>query len=96
MDYPLEQDEIRVLVSRTGVEERQATAIVKVANEIRKQNKDQDLSNGISVRHTLQAANLIADGFDVSKAILQTIMPLFEDGIGVSERSKVMSIVSAF
>ena len=96
LDYPQEQDEIRVLKSRTGVDERQATAIVKVANEIRKQNKDQDLSNGISVRHTLQAANLIADGFDVSKAILQTIMPLFEDGIGVSERSKVMSIVSAF
>jgi MoxR-like ATPase len=96
MDYPQEEDEIRVIVSRTGVQERQATAVVKVANEIRKQYKSQDLSSAISVRHTLQAANLIADGFDVSKALMQTVMPLFEDSIGVSERSKVLSIVSAF
>lgn len=96
LDYPQVEDEIRIIMSRTGVEERQATAVVKVANEIRKQNKDQDLSSAISVRHTIQAANLIADGFDVSKALLQTIMPLFEDSIGVSERSKVLSIVSAF
>jgi hypothetical protein len=27
---------------------------------------------------------------------MQTVMPLFEDSIGVSERSKVLSIVSAF
>jgi MoxR-like ATPase len=96
LDYPQEEDEIRIIVSRTGVDQRQATAIVKVAHEIRKQYKSQDLSNAISVRHTIQAANLIADGFDVSKALTQTVMPLFEDAIGVSERSKVLSIISAF
>jgi nitric oxide reductase NorQ protein len=96
LDYPREAEEIRVLMLRTGVAEKQAKAIVKVANEIRKQSKEQELSNAISVRHTLQAASLIADGFETDKSLLAVIMPLFEDGIGVSERSKVLSIVSAF
>jgi len=94
--YPTEKDEINVLKLRTGVDEKAATAIVRVSNEIRKQYKEQELSTPVSVRHTIQAASLIADGFDVDKALLATIMPLFEDGIGVSERSKVLSIVSAF
>ncbi|NBP67784.1 MAG: hypothetical protein EBR30_02565 [Cytophagia bacterium] len=96
LGYPREVDEINVLKLRTGVDEKSATAIVRVSNEIRKQYKEQELSTPVSVRHTLQAASLIFDGFDVDKALLATIMPLFEDSIGVSERSKVLSIVSAF
>lgn len=96
LGYPQEKDEVNVLKLRTGVDEKAATAIVRVSNEIRKQYKEQELSTPVSVRHTLQAASLIADGFEVDKALLATIMPLFEDGIGVSERSKVLSIVSAF
>ena len=96
LGYPTEKDEVNVLKLRTGIDEKFATAIVRVSNEIRKQYKEQELSTPVSVRHTLQAASLIADGFDVDKALLATIMPLFEDGIGVSERSKVLSIVSAF
>ena len=96
LDYPQEKEEINVLMLRTGVEEKAATAIVRVSNEIRKQYKEQELTSAVSVRHTLQAASLIADGFDTDKALLATIMPLFEDGIGVSEKSKVLSIVSAF
>lgn len=96
LDYPNQEDEINILMLRTGVEEKAATAIVRVSNEVRKQYKEQELSSAISVRHTLQAASLVCDGFDVEKALLSTIMPLFEDGIGVSERSKVLSIVSAF
>jgi energy-coupling factor transporter ATP-binding protein EcfA2 len=96
LDYPKLEDEVKILMLRTGVDEKVATAIVKVSNEIRKQYKEQELSSAISVRHTLQAASLVSDGFEIDKALLSTIMPLFEDGIGVSERSKVLSIVSAF
>lgn len=96
LGYPTEKDEINILKIRTGVEEHAATAIVKVSNEIRKQHKEQELSTPVSVRHTLQAASLVVDGFEVDKSLLCTIMPLFEDGIGVSERSKVLSIISAF
>ena len=96
LDYPIEKEEVRVLVNRTGVDEKSAKAIVKVGNQIRRQFKEQELSNAISVRHTLQAANLVKDGFALEKALSSTIMPLFEDGIGASERSKVKSIIAAF
>jgi MoxR-like ATPase len=96
LDYPQEKDEVRVLMLRTGIDEKSATGIVRVSNEIRKQYKEQELSNAVSVRHTLQAAGLIADGFEADKALRHTILPLFEDGIGVTERSKVLSIMAAF
>jgi MoxR-like ATPase len=96
LGYPNEETEKKILQLRTGVDEKSATAIVRVSQEIREQFKDQDLTSTVSVRHTLQAAGLIADGFDTQQALISTILPLFEDGIGVSERSKVLSILSAF
>jgi len=96
LSYPNEEDEINILMIRTGVEEKAAQAIVKVSNEIRKQYKEQELSTPVSVRHTLQTARLVVDGFDLSNAIQSVIMPLFEDSIGTSERSKVLSIIAAF
>jgi MoxR-like ATPase len=98
LSYPKEKDEINVLMLRTGVDEKAATAIVKVSNEIRKQYKEQELSTPVSVRHTLQTASLVVDGFDLNTSLNSVIMPLFEDSnIGSnSERSKVMSIIAAF
>lgn len=96
LGYPQEADEVNILMIRTGVDEKSAEAIVKVSNEIRKQYKDQELSTPVSVRHTLQTAGLIVDGFELTSAIQSVIMPLFEDGIGTSERSKVLSIIAAF
>jgi len=96
LDYLPEDDEVRVLVNRTKVDEDKARSVVRVANKIREQHKSQELSNAISIRHCLQVSSLIYDGFDLNKAMTSTIMPLFQDGIGVSERSKVLSIISAY
>ena len=96
LTYPSEKNEIKVLVKRTGVDKKEAAAIVKVSNKIRQQYREQELSSAVSVRHTIQAASLVADGFDTDKAIIAAMIPLFEDGIGTSERSKVLSIITAF
>ena len=98
LSYPNEKDEINILKIRTGVDEKDATAIVKVSNEIRKQFKEQELSTPVSVRHTLQTAGLVVDGFERTNALQKTIMPLFDDSaIGaVSERAKVLSIIAAY
>ena len=95
LDYPSETAETKVLVHRTGVNEKTAKAIVKVSKTIRQQYKEQELSNVISVRHTLQVASLIKDGFDTVGALEKVIMPLFDDAIGMSERTKVKSIIAA-
>jgi nitric oxide reductase NorQ protein len=96
VSYPKEQDEIKILMLRTGVEEKDARAIVKVANKVREQYKEQELSSSISVRHTLQTASLIVDGFELTNAMQAVVMPLFEDSIGNSQRAKVKSIIAAF
>ena len=96
LGYPSEKDEIKILVLRTGVEQLAAKAIVKVANQVRKQYNEQELSTTISVRHTLQTASLVVDGFDLTNAMQAVVMPLFEDGIGNSERAKIKSIIAAF
>ena len=95
LDYPSETAETKVLVLRTGIKEKTAKAIVKVSKTIRQQYKEQELSNVISVRHTLQVASLIKDGFDTVGALEKVIMPLFDDAIGMSERTKVKSIIAA-
>lgn len=95
LSYPSEMSETNILMVRTGVSEKIAKAIVKVSKTIRDQFKEQELSNVVSVRHTLLAANLIKDGFDTVGALMKVIMPLFDDASGVSERTKVKSIIAA-
>lgn len=94
--YPAEKDEVKILMIRTGIEQTPAKAIVKVANQVRKQYKEQELSTTISMRHTLQTASLVVDGFDLTNAMQAVVMPLFDDGIGASERAKVKSIIAAY
>lgn len=97
MDYPKEDAEARVLVLRTGIDKRLAANIVKCCANIRKQYKDQDLSNSVSVRHSLQVAQLVVDGFKMDQAMMAVFLPLFEDSLSSnSERGKVKAIVSAF
>lgn len=95
LSYPNEKAETNILMIRTGVDEKTAKAIVKVSKTIRDQFKEQELSNVVSVRHTLLAASLIKDGFDTVGALMKVIMPLFDDATGVSERTKVKSIIAA-
>lgn len=95
LNYPSETAEANILVQRTGVPEIAAKAIAKVSQVIRDQFKEQELSNVISVRHTLQIANLIKDGFGTVDALEKVIMPLFDDASGMSERTKVKSIIAA-
>jgi cobaltochelatase CobS len=97
LDYPEEKHEIKILMKRVGVNQKQATSIVKVANSIRSQFTNNDLSNTMSVRHTLQAAGLVYDGFPMNTSLNNIIMPLFEKGIGAnSERNKILSIIAAY
>lgn len=97
LDYPTEEQEIKILKIKTGVNDKDAKSIVRISNKIREQYKSQELGNSVSVRHTLQAAGLVFDGFNCEEAVIATILPLFEDGIGsVSERSSVLAIISAY
>lgn len=96
LEYPSEKVEQKILQIRHGIPVEMAKAIVKVSGEIRKQYKKQEIGNTVSVRHTLQTASLIADGFDLNESLMYVMMPLFDDSIGGSERAKVKSIIAAY
>lgn len=95
LEYPKENVETRILMMRTGIAEKFAKSIVKVAGNIRQQFREQELGNTVSVRHTLETADLVADGFDLTTGLTKVIMPLFDDENGASERSKVKSIIGS-
>lgn len=97
MDYPKIEAETRVLTLRTGLDKKIATSIVRCCDSIRNSYKNSELSNTVSVRHSLQIASLIVDGFKPDQAMFAVLLPLFEDNLNAnSERSKIKSIVAAF
>jgi MoxR-like ATPase len=97
MDYPQEQQEINILKLKTKVDDKSASAIVKLANELRKQFAEQELSSAVSLRHTLQTASLVYDGFELGKSMETVIVPLYENSVGgISERAKVRTIMAAY
>lgn len=95
VSYPTEDRETRVLMLRTDVEEREARTIVNVATNLRRMYREQEISSAISVRHTLMIAELVSDGFKLTTAMTQVIMPLFEDGETGSERALVKTAMAA-
>jgi len=97
--YPSQETETKVLTKRTGLEKKIAEKIVKIANSIRKEAANDELSTSISVRHTIEIAELICDGWNPKDAATQVILPLFSSegsSSDTNERQKINSIVSAF
>ena len=69
LDYIPAEEEITVLRKRTGIGRVDAENIVKVANTFRARYQDGELMKGISIRETLETADMVADGFSVEEAI---------------------------
>lgn len=91
IDYPSIEIESQLLVLRTGVKKKAADTIAKVAATIRGLNKSGELSGGVSLRHTLDAAELNEGGFDLSAALEIAFLPSFRDG----EEERVLEVLSS-
>ena len=92
VSYMPETQEIDLLMNRTGVDKIFAEIIVKVGRQIRDMHKREDITNGVSVRHTLYAADLTAGGFAVAKAMEASFVPMFhlED-----EKKKIKDLLTS-
>lgn len=88
LDYPPASVEGKLLVKRTGVDKVSAAKIVTVANKTRAKHKNETISNNISIRQTLEIAEMVADGFNVENAIEYFLLPLFGE-----EFSEVRDII---
>ena len=90
LDYIPEDKEIQVLNNRTGVSYPDATKIVTLANKIRAKYKEGDVSKGISIRETLETAEMVMDGFEIIEAIQYTFCEKFSQNKDEYDYIKVM------
>lgn len=94
LGYLKPADEIRMLVLRTGIEQKYATTIVKLADWTRQEVKDQGLEVAISTRETIDTAEMVFDGFTLHEAIESVIFPMYDnDG---AEREKVRTQLAQY
>ena len=96
--FPLELDcmpcteEAKVLTKRCGIGAQDAANIVAVAETVRSLYSKQEISCSISTRETLQAGQLVSDGWTALEAMELTFLPLFEGTRTDGERSIVSKI----
>jgi len=91
MDYPPQEIEAEILRLKTSVGKRSSETIVKVAATIRELNRAGELSKGISLRHTLDAAELEAGGFELRTAMELAFVSAFQH----SEEERVLDVLSS-
>lgn len=96
--FPLEleympcTEEARVLTNRFKIGQSDAANIVAVAETVRSLYDKGDISCSISTRETIQAAQLVADGWSALEAMELVYLPLFEGTRSEGERSVVAKI----
>lgn len=96
MSHLSEDDEVRVLRQKTGVEEDMARRLVRVAGKVREQVRSDEstVMTHVSFRQLEAAAILIVNGMPPHQAAEFTILPMYSDEGGTeSERALVMQIV---
>lgn len=86
LDYMPKDREEEVLIKRCHIGRSAAQHIVAVANNIRSLYRKQELSCSLSTRETLMAAELVADGWNVLRAMELVFLPLFEGTRAEGER----------
>jgi nitric oxide reductase NorQ protein len=92
VDFMPEINEIQVLMKRTGIIHKDANIIVKVARQIRDLVNKDELNQGVSVRHSLYAADLAVAGFGLVKAMEKAFLPMYSVE---EEKKRVLDLLSA-
>jgi MoxR-like ATPase len=94
VSWPPADEEMKVLVKRTGIEDDQAKILVQVASQVRQKAGSGDLSKPVSTRSLIYAARLVAKGRSIIDAAEATFVKHYStEGLGSSERTKVQLIL---
>lgn len=95
MKYLPKEIEVKVLVARTKVDKGMANLICDYAQRIRDIYKRGELSIGISIRHTLEVASMVVDGFSLSTALEYVVLPVYEGTNTSGERAIIAALFSS-
>ena len=94
MNYLPASVEVEVLCKvNEGLQQSEATRIVKFANDVRNAYFSRRLSKTVSTRETLAAARMVADGFSVVEALEMAICEKFFSFDGSGENAAVKQIL---
>lgn len=94
-DLP-EDKEIAVLQKKCGIEEDSARVIVKTANSLRDNFTLGKISYKVSIRETLEVADLVFDGYDEKTALKAIFLPKFTGSLTEGEQSIVAQTIDSF
>lgn len=95
LGYLPENEETKVLETRTGIDNSTSKLIVKVANTIRTMNKKSEISTCVSVRETLMISSLVKDGWNLGDAMKSVYIPMFSGEEG-GERDKIIKVLASY
>lgn len=92
--FPPKDEEIRILMRRTGLDEARATILVNIATQARAKADNGDLSKYVSTRALLDCAYWVGGGMTIVDAADATFIKKFSgEGRAESERAAVSIIV---
>lgn len=94
-DLP-EDAETRVLSVKSNIDENSAKNIVKISASLRDNYKKGKLSYKISIRETLEVADLVADGYPIKEALKLVYIPKFSGTLEEGEQSIVSTTIDSF
>ena len=96
LGYIPENEEKKVLISRTGITSDKAELVVKIANNIRSMVNKNEISVSVSIRETLMIADLVHDGMPLGQALEQILLPMYEGSTSEGERSTVSKLIASY
>ena len=96
LGYIPQEEEVAVLVKRTGVSSNVSESIVKIANNIRNLYSKSEISISPSIRETLAIADLVCDGWPLSDAMQVVLLPLFEGTKNEGERGVIYKTLISY
>ena len=96
LGYIPSEEEISVLMKRTGITKKDSVTIVKIATTLRNLYDKAEISVSPSIRETLSIGELISDGWPLIDAIQAVYLPLFEGTVSSGERGTVYKTITSF
>lgn len=93
LDYLDKDIEIEIIKVRTKISKKSAEKIVSVANLIRAEYLNGNISRSVSTRETIACGDMVADGFSELESILKIVCSKYQSNAYNNEYSLVKKII---
>ena len=93
LDYLNKDIEAEIIKVRSGISKQSAEKIVNVANLIRTEYLNSNISRSVSTRETIACGDMVADGFSELESILKIVCSKYQSNVYNNEYSLVKKII---